>query len=148
MTACVCDYGDRASVYRKSEHTARKQHKCHECGAAILPGQRYEYVFAIWDGSPNHVRTCCRCTALRDFVVAHIPCSCWSHGSLLEDMQEEVAYYWTEAPGLLIGYLRRFKAVRAAQGWAHYRAGGWHKTPTRPSAEPNGASRTDEGMTR
>ncbi len=127
MTACTCDYDYVASVYRKSEHTARKQHKCSECGAPILPGERYEYVFAIWDGDPTHVRTCCRCTALRDFVVAHIPCSCWAHGNLLEDMQTEVEHYSHEAPGLLMGYLRRLKAVYHAKGWTRYQAGGWRK---------------------
>ena len=111
MTACVCDYDDQPSVYRRGEHTARMQHRCTECGGPIAPGERYERVFAVWDGDPASVRTCCRCVALRDFVVAHIPCSCWAHGHLLDDMQAEVDYYWRQAPGLLMGYLRRRRAV-------------------------------------
>lgn len=128
MTACTCDYDSHPTVYRKSEHTARKDHKCRECGSTIAPGQRYEYVFAIWDGDAAHVRTCCRCLALRDFVVAHIPCSCWAHGNLLEDMAAEVEHYWTEAPGLLMGYLRRRAAVYRGKGLRR-KAGAWIKTP-------------------
>lgn len=117
MTACVCDYDYPASVYRRSEHTARKQHKCHECGAKIESGERYEYVFAIWDGDAANIHTCSRCLALREWVVAHVPCSCWAHGNLLEDMRNEVEHYSHQAPGLAMGYLRRLAAINRAKGF-------------------------------
>ena len=129
MTACACDYDYQATVYRKSEHTARKQHKCYECGSPIMPGERYSSFFSLFSFSPPPFLPFFLFTALLSFFFAPFPFSFFSPFNLLEDMQEEVAHYWTEAPGLLMGYLRRYKAVRAAQGWTHYRAGGWHKTP-------------------
>ena len=116
-SACYCDYDYVATVYRKSQHTARKSHTCYECHRPIRPGERYESVFAIWDGDACTCPTCPHCLAIREWVVAHVPCSCWMHGSMLEDIRNDVDCYWPEAPGLLFGYLRRRAALERAKGW-------------------------------
>lgn len=114
--ACYCDY-ESPTVYRRSEHTAAKAHKCYECHRQINPGERYERVFAIWDGDANNVCTCRHCLALREWVVAHVPCSCRAHGNMLDDLRNDVEAYWHEAPGLLMGWLRRRAALKRAQGF-------------------------------
>lgn len=119
MSACYCDWDYAATVYSKSCHVARKEHKCYECGRKIMPGERYESVFAVWDGRGQTCRTCPHCLAIREWVVAHVPCSCWMHGSMLEDIRNDVDNYWHLAPGLAMGYLRRLAALNRAKGWRH-----------------------------
>lgn len=114
--SCYCDH-EPPTVYRKAEHTARKPHKCYECARQIAAGERYERVFAIWDDDAKSVATCRHCVAIRDWVVAHVPCTCWAHGNMLDDVHYAVEKYWHEAPGLLFGYLRRRAALRRAQGY-------------------------------
>lgn len=116
MSECYCDY-EPATVYRKSEHTARKEHKCYECGRKIRTGERYERVFAIWDGDANSIATCPHCIAIREWVTAHVPCSCWSHGNMLEEIRYDVEQYSHEAPGLQMGWLRRCAALKRALGY-------------------------------
>lgn len=95
---CFCDY-DRPEFYSKTVYTARKEHRCAECGRAIRTGERYEKVVGKWDGRMDIFKTCSRCTALRDHLSAHIPCFCWSHGNLLDDIKTEIHYLPVEAEG-------------------------------------------------
>lgn len=114
MNACYCDW-DPPSVYRQTEHTARrKPRKCSECGATISLGERYQLTFGVWDREPETFSTCARCMSLKDWVRAHVPCICVGHGSLIEDCIETARDYRDEAPGLWFGTLRRFLAVRRA----------------------------------
>ena len=116
MTECYCDYAP-ATVYRKAMHKARKPHVCYECHRTIAPGEKYERVFAIWEGDPNSVATCSHCLALREFVVAHVPCSCWSHGNMIDDVTGDAQEWAHEAPGLLFGtYRRKILIARARHG--------------------------------
>lgn len=61
----ISDY-DCASVYNSAMVKARKAHKCCECRRVIQPGEQYERVAAIWDGSWSHYRTCALCREIRD----------------------------------------------------------------------------------
>jgi len=110
---CYCDY-DPATVYRKAVYTARKAHKCYECSRNIKPGESYERVFAIWDGDPTSIATCSHCLALREFVVAHVPCSCWTHGNMIDEVMEDADQWAHEAPGLWFGALRRKILIQRA----------------------------------
>lgn len=116
MTECYCDF-DPPSVYSVTKPAARKAHKCGECGGPINPGQRYERVWGIWDGRQDTFRTCALCVDLREFVTAHVPCVCWSHGSMLDDAREAINQYAHECPGLFMGYGRRRVAINHAKGW-------------------------------
>ena len=111
MIECVCDY-DAPTLYCDRMVTARKQHKCSECFRVIQSGERYEYVFGVWDGRPDRFKTCARCLAVKEYVKAHVPCFCWAHGSILDDAYNTVEGYAHEVPGLLFGYWRRYAATR------------------------------------
>lgn len=69
MTSCcyveTCD-GDRPEVYAQDEVTARKPHKCCECGAEIPKGERYERFKGKWEGEWEEYRTCLGCVECRD----------------------------------------------------------------------------------
>lgn len=110
---CYCDY-ELATVYCKRVYVARKEHRCYECGRTIRPGEKYESVFAVWEGVAQTVRTCPHCLALREFVVAHVPCSCWSHGNMRDEVLDDAREWGHEAPGLLFGAYRREVAIRRA----------------------------------
>ena len=107
---CYCDY-DIPEFYNVTTRKARKVHKCKECGGPILPGDKYEYVSGMWDGSVNHFKTCERCRDIRQWVKNNVPCLCWAHGNTIEDCKTAVdeAHYRApnETTGLRFGLLRR-----------------------------------------
>lgn len=107
---CYCDY-DPADVYRKSNPIARKRHRCWECSGYIEPGEKYEYVFGVWEGHGEVIKTCHRCTALRDFVMEKSPCKCWAHGVLIEEMIENAREHGHQVAGLLFGAYRRRELI-------------------------------------
>lgn len=112
MIDCFCDY-DPAHVYVASAPTARKRHRCYDCGGFVEPGEKHEKVFAVWErgDSPDTVRTCPRCLDLRTWVQNNVPCFCYMHGGLFETAKDaiEAAYDRArdEVTGLRFGYLRR-----------------------------------------
>lgn len=107
---CYCD-DDPPSVYISSTPRARKRYSCEECGSPILPGDHYEKVFGVWDGSAATFRTCERCFDLRTWVRNNVPCLCWMHGDGDTSMREAIADAYHRAPdevvGLRFGFLRR-----------------------------------------
>ena len=111
---CSCDYNP-ATFYSASIQKARKQHKCHECSGIILPGEQYEYVAGLWDGNFDYFKTCSRCVDLRTWVKNNIPCVCWAHGNLREDLREATQEASWRAPeetrGIQFGFLRRMVAI-------------------------------------
>jgi hypothetical protein len=114
--SCYCDFDYTWRVYTTTTRTARKVHRCIECGANIQPKEQYEYVSAIGEEGPYAFKTCARCIALRDYVEAHVPCMCWSHHAMHNDVIETAREYAHEAPGLLFGAYRRMViAERAAK---------------------------------
>lgn len=110
---CYCDY-DAPSVYRCEIRKARKQHSCEECGGAILPGDRYEYVAGLWEGYFNYYKTCQHCVDIRTWTKNNVPCLCWAHGNTIEDCKEAIEDARDRAPdetiGLRFGFLRRIVA--------------------------------------
>jgi hypothetical protein len=111
---CVCDY-DPAEFYSATIRKARKQHKCYECSGSILPGEQFEYVAGRWDGNFDWFKTCSRCVDLRTWVRNNIPCVCWAHGNLHDDLREHVsAASWhagEEVRGIRFGFLRRMVSI-------------------------------------
>ncbi len=64
--------GDRPTVFSETKRRARKPYKCYECDGAIAQGERYNYVFGVWDGSADTYRFCAACDAtLEAFAKAH-----------------------------------------------------------------------------
>lgn len=107
---CYCDY-DPPEFYILEICKARKQHSCKECTGAIVPGEKYEHIWAKWDGYVDSFKTCERCVDIRTWVKNNVPCLCWTHGNMIEDCKDAVnEAAWrapTETVGLRFGFLRR-----------------------------------------
>jgi hypothetical protein len=91
MSECgVCIGSDGDGEYPEfSEITypkARKEHRCEECGRAIVAGETYQKVAGKFDGEFYCDKTCCQCAEIRDAF------SCgggWPMpGSLWEEMRD------------------------------------------------------------
>ena len=106
--ACYCDY-DPPRLYKASIVTARKPHRCNECGKMLGAGERYERVNAIWerDDTVTSLVTCPRCLAVREYVEAHAPCFCWRHGCVLDDARDTLNEYAYISDGFWIGGMKR-----------------------------------------
>lgn len=115
MINCSCDY-DMPSVWRSSTPRTRKIRQCEECGCKILPGEKYEYVFGVWEGHASSFSTCVDCVGIRVWVKTNIPCFCWGHGNLIEDCRNviEEAYFQArdEVKGLAFGFGRLLVKAR------------------------------------
>lgn len=111
---CFCDY-EEPVVYDRQEVKARTAHKCTECGRVIAAGEVYERVGSLFDGRWETYKTCSHCMALRQWVKAHVPCLCWCHHNMIEDVMETAKGYSHEAPWLLFGAYRRQIAIRRAR---------------------------------
>lgn len=109
MASCYCDY-DAPEFYHKETPTAKKEHKCGECGSTIKVGERYERVYGKWDGDISTFKTCSDCVEVRD-TLSEMPCFCWSHGGLSEDVGNQFAYA-SFTPGERFAYLRVVAAHR------------------------------------
>ena len=110
MDACYCD-GDSPEFFSETVNTARKAHRCSECGRAIEVGEQYENVAGKWDGDFSTFKTCLRCRAVRLYVIEHVPCFCWTYTDLLNDARETVADYSRELPGMWFGFGRLLVAA-------------------------------------
>jgi len=65
MSACYCD-ADRPEFVERNEYTARKQHRCCECGRKIEPGTRYIRYSGKWDGEFMTYKRCESCDDLAE----------------------------------------------------------------------------------
>jgi len=112
---CYCDY-EPSDFYSASRPVARKVHRCEECGGPVLPGEQYERAFSVTYGHADTFKTCVRCVDLRTWVKNNVPCLCWAHGNLNEDLREAVNEARWRAPeetaGLWFGFMRRVVARR------------------------------------
>lgn len=87
--SCGCD--ESPDLFRLTWVRARKEHKCCECRKQIMPGETYEYVFAVWWGDPSSDHTCEKCADLRASLLALGFCT--TIGDLLSDHQEYLQEY-------------------------------------------------------
>ena len=86
---CTCaidnDTGETGQMFTKHNRKARKKHRCHECGKAILPGEEYRYESGKWDDEISSFRTCLDCLSIRDEIF----CS-FVYGNVWEDLRYEI----------------------------------------------------------
>lgn len=66
MGSCCIAYDGAPELYSEDWPTARKTHRCCECGNEIRPGERYQKISGLWEGIFSHYKTCERCADLRD----------------------------------------------------------------------------------
>jgi hypothetical protein len=115
---CSCDY-DPATVYSARMVRARKEYRCEECPNRIMVGEQHEYTFGVWDGCASQFRTCFDCVDRRKWVRNNLPCFCWAHGNLLDDIKSAIEEaYWRardEVRGVAFGYGRLLINQRRAR---------------------------------
>lgn len=89
-------------VYRESKPIARKVHKCDECRCVIPKGQRYFYIWGVWDGEAQTYKNHLACHRFRERYNNHLQVN-------LDFSWEEVAY--------LGGTLDTLYSVQNNDGW-------------------------------
>jgi hypothetical protein len=109
---CYCDYEAPSVCSVRHIKSARKPHVCYECRAPILAGEPYEYTSGIWDGEFSDFHTCKLCAELREWAKISVPCFCWAHGDLHENVREMVQDIAPTLPGFFMEYGRRMVKIR------------------------------------
>lgn len=117
---CGCTYYETTDVQLYRPHIirrAQKAHSCHECAGGVRVGERYESAFVLVEGRAQTYRTCCRCLALREWLHVHLPCFCWLHTNLREDVIETAKEFaWrAQIPGFLFRVYRLELTIRRAE---------------------------------
>lgn len=97
MSGCadVCidmdgDFCSGRDFYSEKMVTARKPHRCCECGDVIERGQRYERATGKSDDTMWSESTCAPCAEIRDAFV----CGSWLYGRLWESIEESMFFVW------------------------------------------------------
>ncbi len=72
---------------------ARKKHRCQECWELICPGEHYEHVKGLCDGSWFSHKTCMSCKTMRDSIFHG-----WTYGQVWLDFEEEYGFSPFEVP--------------------------------------------------
>lgn len=114
---CYCDYDPPEFHSSRIVKAARREHKCEECCKPIKIGERYEYVFGMWDGYLSEFKTCARCLDIRQWVKNNVPCFCWAHGNMLGDAKETVEEAAWRAPEETIGLRFGFNRLLHSLGY-------------------------------
>jgi hypothetical protein len=109
--ACVCD--SYSYPYHERVRTAKKEHKCYDCGRRILPGEWYVAVGGLCEGYWWNGKECKNCWSALEWIKAHIPCVCVSYGNMYDELVEIAREAQPQAPGLLFGLYRRLSGTRA-----------------------------------
>lgn len=88
IVCCPLSNGDpyaTPACWSEKIRRARKQHRCGECGEAIVVGVQYEYASGIWDGSASSHKTCMSCVEIRN----HFSCGeGWVYGEVWSQLEE------------------------------------------------------------
>lgn len=120
---CMVDYGDPCSVYSARDVTARKEHRCAECGRCISVGERYRYAFGVQD-YPFWAHTCAHCIVAQKWLVLN--CGGFLHEGVIEDISEHVIEY----PDLAFGLSRLKKGMQ--RQWRSFKGSGLLPIPHIP----------------
>ena len=84
MMECYCEpaEGEPCEVWLPSFRTARKIHECCECHEEIKPGERYEYIFSIFEGEVTCYKTCIFCAGEWERIYNDCDFECMVKGEL------------------------------------------------------------------
>jgi len=88
---CACPAGYDAplpSLHNAKFRRAKKEYRCCECGETIAQGDRYEYVWGVWEGDQQTYRTCATCHAIREGLFCNGSTYTWMKTELREFVQE------------------------------------------------------------
>lgn len=86
----VGDY-DYWEFYNEYTPTARKDHRCQECGRTIAKGEKYCTQGGLNDGHFQWYKTCAHCDAASRWL--SVVCDGWIFGRRREDFGEHVVGY-------------------------------------------------------
>ena len=104
---CGCD-AEEPEFIASTHPTAKKAHKCYECGRQIYAGEVYERTSGKWDGKFYVFKTCEQCEDLRDSLYALGFCPAF--GDVRADHRE---YIETYQPQALTAYRQGKRAERS-----------------------------------
>lgn len=98
--------------FSRTEHTARKEHKCVECSCVIRKGELYERISGKWEGDVGSYHTCMRCQPLQSWAIGESdePLGIGELYSFLSDYGTELC---ADRPGLLFNIGRQVVKIRA-----------------------------------
>lgn len=108
---CMVDYDDeRPTVYRESHRKAKKAHSCSECNRKIQSGEKYHYVFSVFEGSTFVAKTCEHCYIAQNLLARE--CGGFAHCEVMQDLREHISEMlpWSmTAARLAVGMRRKWK---------------------------------------
>lgn len=90
MCECI-----RYDVFSKSNIKARINHKCCECGNAILKNNLYVYIVTIMNRKVNTYKICDKCDFMHDHISFEMG-ECREYGNLKGQFETFNKYYSTE----------------------------------------------------
>lgn len=117
-----CD--DMPSVSSETVRTARKAHRCNECGRDIHPGEQYRSLFQVYDGSPGTFKTCQHCRVAQTWLIEN--CG----GYMIEDVYSEMKEHAEEYPDMRVPLYRI--AVGMKRHWRRFDSAGLMALPAMP----------------
>ena len=82
----IDDSDDRCTVISEANYTARKDHRCTECGRAICIGEAYRRETIVFEHARSTWKTCLHCQRVRDWL--SVECGGWAFGEIEEDIHE------------------------------------------------------------
>lgn len=89
---CMVDGADGYNEFSaQREHTARKPHRCEECGRTIHPGERYLLTCWKYEGDFSQARMCAHCQVAADWLTEN--CGGYLTHGVEEDLREHVSEY-------------------------------------------------------
>ena len=110
---CMIDDGDGAvTMLSKTDPVARKAHKCHECGRAIEPGERYHVDRFAWEGKIKNHKTCAHCMVARGWLQDE--CGGYLFGGVEEDIRDHAheGHYPMGVSRLAVGMAWKWRTPR------------------------------------
>lgn len=116
---CMFDYIDEmVNIIRESDPTARKEHKCCECGRTIKIGEEYHYEFGVLAGDKCTYKTCSGCMNGRNWL--YEICHGWVYEAVKEDLEEHFEF-WDKSYGskmqlgrIIVGMRNQWGPIRAS----------------------------------
>jgi hypothetical protein len=91
---CSCaassGYDGDGNAWVERERKAAKPHKCFECGAAIVKGEKYWFHTVFGEGTISNFKVCQTCESLMN---AFFPDG-WMFGSVIEDLESYLHESW------------------------------------------------------
>jgi len=109
----MCMIGDDfVEMLRSTDPTARKEHRCAECGRTIGVGEQYRNEVYVFDGEMSTHKTCRHCLLIARPWLLH-NCDGFIYGAVYEDIFEHFPDGSEDTPmnvgRILVGMRRKWR---------------------------------------